>query len=74
MKHKIKEFPEWKAEVLELLESEWYMTDIDFSFETLYAKEKNVRRAVLVVAYDGEVAKQMNKRLIVLDFRKGKVK
>ncbi len=74
MKHQLKEFPEWLAEVLELLESEWYMTDIAFDFEALYAKEKNVRRAVLVVAYDGDVAKQMNKRLIVLDFGKGKVK
>ena len=72
MKHKVKEFPEWKAEVLELLESEWYMTGIDFDFEALYTKKKNVGKAVLAVAYDNEVAKQMNKRLIVMDFRKGK--
>ena len=72
MKHKLIEFPEWKRQVLELLESEWYMTDIEFDFEALYTKEKNVGKAVLAVAYDDEVAKQMNKRLIVMDFRKGK--
>ena len=74
MKHKIKEFPEWKAEVLELLEGEWYITDITFDFEGLFEREKRVRKAVEIIAYDNEVAKQMNKRLIVMDFRKGKVK
>lgn len=71
MKHKIIDFPTWKNEVVESLRCDWFMEDVDYDYEGLYEQQKNVKKAVNVITYDEEVAKQMNKRLIVLSSKKG---
>ncbi len=71
MKHKIIEFADWKAQVLEGLKSDWFMEDVEYDYDGLYERQKNIKKAVNEITYDDEVAKQMNKRLIVFSFKKG---
>lgn len=73
MKHKIIDFADWKTQVVESLRCDWFMEDVEYDYESLYErqKKKNVKKAVVEIAYDDDVAKQMNKRMIVLNFKKG---
>ena len=57
MKHKIIEFADWKAQVVESLRCDWFMEDVEYDYEGLYEQQKNVKKAVNVITYDDDVAK-----------------